>query len=202
MLRALDCLANLGIIHRDLKPANILYSLNASGQPEFQLGDFGLCNRVFHAVTEVGTPLFMAPEVRQCEPQTAKVDVWSLFVTMLWTLDVNGFRQTRFANYTDAQVAVSLAASNAKTVSPIKEMAIINPEKRASAAQMLVKCFNGEGLSTKRTRVPPLPVDSSPATTRAPGPAPTAFSSRQARGNSAQSERKSSYGRGRHPQAC
>ncbi|KAI1076886.1 hypothetical protein F5B20DRAFT_583836 [Whalleya microplaca] len=41
-------------------------------------------------------------------------------------------------------------------------MAMVNPEERASAAQMLVKFFDGDGLTTPRARVPPisLPKDS------------------------------------------
>jgi len=54
-------------------------------------------------------------------------------------------------------------------MSQIREMAIFNPEKRASAAQMLVKCFNGEGLSTPRNQVPAL--NSSPAAVITKGPA-------------------------------
>jgi hypothetical protein len=89
--------------------------------------------------------------------QTSKLDVWSLFVTMLWTLDVGGFRQKsyQFQSVEDAQEAVLFAASKGD-ISKIQETAIINPVRRASAAQMLVKCFNGEGLSTPRNKVPAL----------------------------------------------
>jgi len=52
-------------------------------------------------------------------------------------------------------------ASNEDAVSKIREMAILNPEERASAAQMLVKCFDGVGLSTPRSQVPAL--NTSPA---------------------------------------
>jgi len=38
-------------------------------------------------------------------------------------------------------------------MSRIQEMAIVNLERRASAAQMLVKCYNGVGLSTPRNQV-------------------------------------------------
>jgi hypothetical protein len=37
-------------------------------------------------------------------------------------------------------------------LSSIQEMAIEDPAKRASAAQMLVKCFNGEGLTTLQNK--------------------------------------------------
>ncbi|KAN0116786.1 hypothetical protein V8E51_002763 [Hyaloscypha variabilis] len=56
-------------------------------------------------------------------------------------------------------------------------MAIVNPEERASAAQMIVKCFDVVGLSTPRNQVPALTTSPSPviAAARAPAPAPPAF---------------------------
>ena len=159
MLRALDCLDWKGIIHRDVKPENILYVTQPGGQYQFQLGDFGLCNRAVDATTHAGSAIYMAPEMFRKGGQTSKLDVWSLFVTILWTLDVGGFRQEspRFDTVEDAQNAVLFAASKGD-ISNIREMATIDPARRASAAQMLVKCFNGEGLSTPRHQVPALPI--------------------------------------------
>jgi hypothetical protein len=58
------------------------------------------------------------------------------------------FRQKsyQFQSIENAQEAVLFAASKGY-IPKIQEMVIINPERRASAVQMLVKCFNGEGLS-------------------------------------------------------
>lgn len=157
MLEALDCIAQKGIIHRDVKPENILYISQPGGQYQFQLGDFGLCNRAVDATTFAGSKLYMAPEMFRKGGQTSKLDVWSLFVTMMWTLDAGGFRQGwhQFKSIEDAQEAVLVAATEGN-LSKIQEMAIVNPEERASAAQMLVKCYNGVGLTTPRTRVPAL----------------------------------------------
>ena len=164
MLQALDCLAWNGIIHRDVKPANILYISQPDGQYQFQLGDFGLCNRAISAVTRVGSPPYMAPEMFHKGVQTSKVDVWSLFVTMLWTLNVGEFRHhcNRFEPHVNVWDAIS-SASKLDPVSKIQEMAIHHPEKRASAAQMLVKWYNGQGLSTPRNQVPALHSTPSPA---------------------------------------
>lgn len=157
MLEALDCIAWKKIIHRDVKPENILY-VSRDGQYHFQLGDFGLCNRFVDASSVVGSRIYMAPEMFLGGKQTHKVDIWSLFVTMLWTLDAEGFRRksNRFVNNADVQKAVLSAALNVDTFSKIQEMAIVNPEERASAAQMLVKHFDGKGLSTPRNQVPAL----------------------------------------------
>jgi serine/threonine protein kinase len=76
-----------------VKPENILYISPLDGQCQFQLGDFGLCNRAVDAATFAGSRLYMAPEMFREGGQIHKVDVWSLFVTMLWILDIGEFRQ-------------------------------------------------------------------------------------------------------------
>lgn len=157
MLQAIDFLAVKGIVHRDVKPENILYTFR-QGQYHFQLGDFGLSNRQAIAATFAGSLLYMAPEMFQSGKQTHKADIWSLYVTMLWTMNVEGFRDASksFKTLSDAQTAVLSVASKTKSIAAIQEMARINPEERASAAQMLVKCFNGQGLTTLRNQVFPL----------------------------------------------
>lgn len=176
MLQALDCIAWKGIVHRDVKPENILYISQPDGQYQFQLGDFGLCNRIADAATFAGSQLYMPPEMFQGGVQTHKVDIWELFVTMLWILNAGGFRQRKhqFKTVTEIHQAVLSAASKVDSVSKIREMAIVNPEERASAAQMLVKHFDGAGLSTPRNQVPALASSPPPkiAAARAPPPAP------------------------------
>ncbi|KAH0425482.1 hypothetical protein CcaCcLH18_10941 [Colletotrichum camelliae] len=107
-LQAIDCLAVERIIHRDIKPENILF-LSQGSRYIFQLGDFGLSNYQISAKTRTGTPLYMAPEVFADKAQTSKVDVWSLYVTMLWTLDVGGYRKAS-NHFTSYKAAVDFAA--------------------------------------------------------------------------------------------
>lgn len=159
MLQALDYLAFRGIIHRDTKPENILYILQPDGQYLFQLGDFGFCNNVNNnARSRVGTLTYTAPEISdKMKNQTHKVDVWSLFVTMLWALDARGIRHmSNFKSPGRIKQAVLFAAEDEPRVSHIREMAIINPVERASAAQMLAKCYHGEGHRTPLDLIPAL----------------------------------------------
>lgn len=142
MLQALDHLAHHNIIHRDVKPANTLYSCRHK-QFTFRLGDFGLSNRGANARTYVGTPLYMAPELSTAEAQTPKIDIWSLFVTMLWTLNVDDFRQQseHWRNLRDVKVALlGLYAAQADTLTGLQGMGIEDPEQRfccAVAGQIL-----------------------------------------------------------------
>ncbi|KAF2188147.1 hypothetical protein K469DRAFT_737535 [Zopfia rhizophila CBS 207.26] len=93
---------------------------------------FSLCNRTISVLTSVGSPIYIAPEIFQKGKQTHKID----------TLNVGEFRQ-----------AVLFAALSIDTVLKIREMVIVNPEERASVAQMLIKCYNREGLSTLRNKI-------------------------------------------------
>ena len=126
----------------------------------------------------------MLPEMFREGDQTHKVDVGSLFVTMLWILDAGGFRQesNQFKYDAEVQRAVFFAASNMDMVSKIRDMAIVKPEERASVAQMLVKYFDRTGLSTLQNQVPALTTSPSSTitTARAPLPASSFLTTRTA----------------------
>ncbi|EER36541.1 calcium/calmodulin-dependent protein kinase [Histoplasma capsulatum H143] len=154
MLQALDYLAFFGIIHRDVKPANILYTSLSENQCCFQLADFGVCNSITNARTCVGSPIYMAPEVLEDKgiAQSSKVDVWSLFVTLAYALDVNGYRNKALAT-SDQKVEATLEAAETQELRSLKDMVAIDPKHRASAAQMLLKIYDGEGLTTPRNQI-------------------------------------------------
>ncbi|KAL2168730.1 hypothetical protein VTG60DRAFT_6901 [Thermothelomyces hinnuleus] len=126
---------------------NILYVSTQDGY-HFQLGDFGLSNRQALAATCAGTPLFMAPEIVLGGKQTPKADIWSLFVTILWMMDVGGFRGLGFPAYEDLSRARAMARSD--------------PDVRASAAQMLARCFDGVGLTAPIGQVRPIIEEEAP----------------------------------------
>ncbi|KAL8986085.1 MAG: hypothetical protein Q9177_004256 [Variospora cf. flavescens] len=160
MLQALDFLAFNHIVHRDVKPENILYSSRPGTHDYiFQLGDFGLCNQYSQPTSMVGTAPYMAPEVHEGEEQTPKVDIWSLSVTMLWILDTGGFRQILASSKGKKpqyiQNAVTRAAKDSSHHPALRPMARIDARDRATAAQLLVTYFEGEGLTT-RGRIRPI----------------------------------------------
>lgn len=156
MLKALDFLSIKSIIHRDVKPENILFTtLPSAEEPyQFRLGDFGLCNVAANARTFLGSPPYIAPEVREKGVlQTSKVDIWSLFVTIIWTLDVHGYRSNGYQQE-ERNFQAIVKASTHYELDGIQEMASINPETRPSAAQMLLKLWGGKGLSTAKSKIP------------------------------------------------
>merc|ERR1719482_1722072 len=79
VLKALEYIHVARILHRDLKTSNLFLMKKAS---ILKLGDFGI-SRVLEgsieaAITVVGTPYYMSPEVCENKPYTFKSDVWSL----------------------------------------------------------------------------------------------------------------------------
>eukprot|EP01052_Picozoa_sp_SAG31_P010018 SAG31_NODE_537_length_14325_cov_19.890881_4_plen_241_part_00 len=75
---ALGYIHSMKVLHRDIKPANIF--LSDSG--DVKIGDFGVSKLLDHtadlALTRVGTPYFMSPELCEGKPYDSKCDVWAL----------------------------------------------------------------------------------------------------------------------------
>ncbi|POS68914.1 G2-specific protein kinase nim-1 [Diaporthe helianthi] len=145
-----DCVASMDMVHRDVKPDNILYTHGPNGEIIFKLADFGLCNHSAFAQSQAGTPLYMAPEVCSGKSQSPKADMWSLLVVMLWIHDFKRFRTAHFKTFTvqQQQQLAQDATSPGQQLEFLKEMARVQPEKRASAAQMMRKL----GLFDKNPR--------------------------------------------------
>ncbi|KKZ66658.1 hypothetical protein EMCG_00221 [[Emmonsia] crescens] len=154
MLQALDYLAHHGIIHRDVKPANILFMTIHGNGLRYQLTDFGLCNAIDVARSNVGSPMFKAPELRQGSEilQTPKVDIWSLFVTVAYAMDADGYRSKQL-DTEERGIDAALEAARTPNLQRIKDMAEIDPNNRPSAAQMLVTWYGGTGLTTPPDQV-------------------------------------------------
>lgn len=79
VVQALQYIHSERILHRDLKTSNLFLMQR---QSIVKLGDFGI-SRVLEgsieaAITVVGTPYYMSPEVCENKPYTYKSDVWSL----------------------------------------------------------------------------------------------------------------------------
>ena len=72
----------LGIAHRDIKPENIFITQDEQGHKVYKIGDFGFAARKASFNDVLGTYHYMAPEIFKREEYNAKVDVWSLGITL------------------------------------------------------------------------------------------------------------------------
>lgn len=81
LLKGLQTLHSAGVVHRDLKSANILLSA-----PDLvKIADLGVSTVLRTrqlARTQIGTPLYLAPEVWKRRPYDQKCDMWSLGVLL------------------------------------------------------------------------------------------------------------------------
>ncbi|KAJ3473933.1 hypothetical protein NLG97_g10067 [Lecanicillium saksenae] len=119
MLQALDYLDTKGIVHRDLKPDNILYAISRRELRE--------------------------EELRKGTKTTTKVDVWSLFVTMLWIAnlcDIRGMSDHCGDYGTWLNIVLDVTRMEWVNLEAIQPMAVVDTDKRASTAQMLVAQFD------------------------------------------------------------
>jgi serine/threonine protein kinase len=136
MLLALQCIASHNIVHRDVKPENVLWEYDETGNYRFCLGDFGLSNDPGLARTAAGTEPFMAPEVFNRQKQTTKVDIWSLFATIVWARS-DDFRKS-CSHYRAPELHRWLVEiSKLDEYATIRKMASMDPNKRPSATKQL-----------------------------------------------------------------
>ncbi|KLP11498.1 Uncharacterized protein Y057_10061 [Fusarium fujikuroi] len=156
MLQALDFVhsRNPQIIHRDIKPPNILYRGN-----NFFLTDFGIAKAVDTSNTVVGTPNYMAPEVREKREQTSKVDIWGLGVTVVACLEnpkdfeEEGSRTDGEKWYEYLQKSLSQHHS-----SSLISMVSVDPDGRPAADELLRQHWpTGATLSSAAAPLSPQP---------------------------------------------
>jgi NIMA (never in mitosis gene a)-related kinase len=76
LLFGIKALHSKNILHRDLKSANIFLTKSYS----LKIGDFGISKVLERssAITCIGTPLYLSPEVCNNQPYGLSSDMWAL----------------------------------------------------------------------------------------------------------------------------
>ena len=118
------------VLHRDIKSQNIF--LTSVGT--VKLGDFGIAKVLDHtaaeAITMIGTPIYLAPEVCHSKPYGIKADVWSIGVVLYELLALG-------PPFTGSNMAALI--NNIVTGTPRELSEVYSEELRALAFRLLQK---------------------------------------------------------------
>ncbi|CAK0904997.1 unnamed protein product [Prorocentrum cordatum] len=132
------------ILHRDLKTQNIF--LVGLREGIAKIGDFGIARVLQHtmdcALTAIGTPYYLSPEVCQEKPYNQKSDVWSLgcvlyeLATLQHAFDADSMRGLvmKILRGVPPQVPLSFSAEVRELV---PDMLVKDPGARPSINQVL-----------------------------------------------------------------
>ena len=134
------------LIHRNIKPENILFDMkrDTTGQLayHFTLADFATKEDAMR-IRKNGNEAFKAPETLLSWPNTtSKVDIWSLFATLVWLYDSTGFRDdlggisAGVSGLTIHHWLTDVAETNSR-YQRVRKMARWDPDDRPSAEQLL-----------------------------------------------------------------
>jgi NIMA (never in mitosis gene a)-related kinase len=141
LLEGLRVLHSCGVVHRDLKSANILLSA-----PDLlKIGDLGISTVLTKrelARTQIGTPLYIAPEVWKRRPYNQKCDMWALGV-LLYEMMTFSYPFVGRGNG-DIAMRVCLGRYNMPSVpyssdlvSIVRRLLQVNPGLRPTAQELL-----------------------------------------------------------------
>ena len=85
LLRGVGHIHQAGLIHRDIKPANTMMSKEGSDTYKLKLGDFGIITKADSKphTLNLGTPIYMSPEVEEDALYTNKVDIFALGMILI-----------------------------------------------------------------------------------------------------------------------
>ena len=140
ILEGLRVLHSSGVVHRDLKSANVMLSA-----PDLlKIGDLGIAT-VLHARqlarTQIGTPLYLAPEVWKRCPYDQKCDMWSLGVLlyemMTFSYPFNGRNTDELARRVCAGVYPVPSKYSLELTSILRKLLSVSPRERPSVDELL-----------------------------------------------------------------
>ena len=152
---ALLYLHDLKVIHRDLKPANIFIDENYN----VKLGDFGVVkimkSFMMYGQTQIGTPLYMCPEIYKCERYDTKVDIWSLgcvlyeMITYKTAFNAVNIAQLRKNIFEGRIENITSKVYSQDLFDVLKKLICVSPRQRPTIATILDTKFIKEQLKIR-----------------------------------------------------
>ena len=157
LARALAAVHGAGLIHRDIKAQNVMRDEDG----RIMLMDFGAGRELINAASDLtGTPLYLAPELLNGQPATARSDIYSLGV-LLFRLSTRSFpvrgrtiQEVRLAHERNEQetlrsvrpdLPTALARAIERAIDP-------RPDRRHATARDLCSALEAAAVSTSRRR--------------------------------------------------
>lgn len=148
MLMGLSAMHSFFRMHRDIKSDNVLVDKNGN----VKLADFGFAAETTREQakrqTTVGTPYWMAPELIQGRKYDAKVDVWSLGITLIEMAQLDpplinepALRALLLITINEPPVLSIPQAWSNECNHFLKKTVVKNPANRASAQQLMMHPF-------------------------------------------------------------
>jgi NIMA (never in mitosis gene a)-related kinase len=140
LLQGLKSLHACGVVHRDLKSANILIAA-----PDLiKIADLGI-STVLHttqlARTQIGTPLYIAPEVWRHRPYDHRCDIWSLGVIlyemMTFAYPFNARSTTELAQRICVGRYAVPHGYSPDLIGLLRRLLQVSPAQRPTAAELL-----------------------------------------------------------------
>ncbi len=137
------------VIHRDLKPGN-LFVIASNGEPErIEILDFGIARvqgeddvELTQAGSVMGTPGFMAPEVRSGSPGNVASDIYGLAATLYFALTGSTPRDTNHAPPSALIAGIPVELDDA-----IVRALDMNPTRRPESADEFARLLAAGGTA-------------------------------------------------------
>lgn len=149
ILEGLKVMHTANVVHRDIKSANILISA-----PDLvKIGDLGISTVLHHyphytqmAKTQIGTPLYIAPEIWKKRQYDSKCDIWSLGVLLyeMMTFDFpfKGRNDRELTQRVCSGYFVLPKGYSSDLISVLRRLLQVNPNNRPSVNDLLnLKCI-------------------------------------------------------------
>tara|TARA_Y100000991_G_scaffold213271_1_gene198709 strand:- start:100 stop:894 length:795 start_codon:yes stop_codon:yes gene_type:complete len=163
MCVAISYLHSLKVIHRDIKPSNVF----VDSDDNIKLGDFGIIKLMksfmMYGQTQIGTPLYMCPEMYKRERYDTKVDSWSLGCILFELMTLNPpftaknmmeLKNKIFKAQYDS-LKTNVYSTLLKDV--LAKLLNVYPRQRVSLFQILQKPGVQKEMKTRRLFIPKTP---------------------------------------------